>query len=32
MTTLGTMWVIDVEKIKKKFGLIYVKQTKKQIE
>jgi oxygen-independent coproporphyrinogen-3 oxidase len=32
MTSLRTMWGIDLEKIKKEFGLTYVEQTKKQIE
>lgn len=32
MTSLRTMWGIDLEKIKKEFGLTYVQQTKKQIE
>lgn len=32
MTSLRTMWGIDLEKIKKEFGLTYVEQTKKKIE
>ena len=32
MTSLRTKWGIDLEKIRKEFGLTYVEQTKNQIQ